>query len=200
MAIKPHWGEWLHQLIEKRLMTYDLHYSFHAGPSYWSAIAPIFKICTHGENISMNSSDAKTFNPQRPQIETKCLNGFLTAQPLIAHTVLSPWKWAQVLFPKSKKGKEKRRYSLLVFWMESFRSTDRLSYWDNGSRPPAAFSLLLSLPILRLSICLWAETHGTSCSTQHTSQKFTSFSSALLLHTNPIPRTCINSPSYAQTA
>ena len=40
------------------------------------------------------------------------------------------------LFPKSKKGKEKRRYSLLVFWMESFRSTNRLSYWDNGSCPP----------------------------------------------------------------
>lgn len=40
------------------------------------------------------------------------------------------------LFPKSRKGKEKRRYSLLVFWMESFRSASRLSYWDNGSRPP----------------------------------------------------------------
>lgn len=40
------------------------------------------------------------------------------------------------LFPTSKKGKEKRRYSLLVFWMESFRCTNRLSYRDNGSRPP----------------------------------------------------------------
>lgn len=65
---------------------------------------------------------------------------------------------------------------------------------------PAALSLLLSLPILRLSICLWAETHGTSCSTQHTSQRFTSCSSALLLHIDPIPRTCINSPPYAQMA
>lgn len=65
---------------------------------------------------------------------------------------------------------------------------------------PAAFSLLLSLPILPLSICLWAETHGTSCSTQPTSQKFTSCSSALLFHTSPIPRTCINSTSYARTA
>lgn len=65
---------------------------------------------------------------------------------------------------------------------------------------PAAFSLLLSLPILRLSICLWAETHGTSCSTRRTSQKFTSCSSALLLHTGHIPKTCINSSSYAQIA
>lgn len=65
---------------------------------------------------------------------------------------------------------------------------------------PAAFSLLLSLPILRQSICLWAETHGTSCSTQPASQKFTSCSSALLLHTNTIPRTCINGPSCAQAA
>lgn len=53
----------------------------------------------------------------------------------------SPWyRMAMILsrglFPKSKNGKEKRRYSLLVFWMESFRSTNRLSYWDNGSHPP----------------------------------------------------------------
>lgn len=76
----------------------------------------------------------KNFNPQHPQIWTKCLNDFLTR---------SPWKPCRItviqsrgLFPKSKKGKEKRRYSLLVFWMESFRSTNRLSYWDNGLRPP----------------------------------------------------------------
>lgn len=65
---------------------------------------------------------------------------------------------------------------------------------------PAAFSLLLSLPILRLSICLGAETHGTSCPTRHTSQKFTSCSSARLLHTKTIPRTCINRPSFTLTA
>lgn len=65
---------------------------------------------------------------------------------------------------------------------------------------PAVPSLLLSLPILRLSICFWAETHGTSCSAQRTSQKFTSCSSALLLHTSPIPRTCINSLSCTQIA
>lgn len=36
---------------------------------------------------------------------------------------------------------------------------------------PAAFSLLLALPVRHLSISLWAETHGTSCSKQHPQAK-----------------------------
>lgn len=61
------------------------------------------------------------------------------------------------LFPKSREGKEKRWYSRLVFWMESFRSASRLSYWDNGSRPPRCalpaplppYSPSLYLPVSR---------------------------------------------------
>lgn len=160
--------------------------------------ASIFKDVI-GENTVMNScdqKDARKINPQHPQIVTKRQNGLLAVQPLKSHNVVSSWYWAEFLFPESREGKEKRRYSLLVLWMESFRSTNRLSYTETMAHP-AALALLLSLPILRLSICLWAETHGTSCSTQRTSQKFTSCSSALLLHTSPIPRTCISSALYA---
>lgn len=140
----------------------------------------------------MNSSeqkDAKTFNPQCPQIGTKRLNGFLTVQPDSPH-----WVYSQ----RAERGRKREdRVHLFSEWRVSEVRTGFLAE-TMAHIHPAAFSLLLSLPILRLSICLWAETHGTSCSTQHTSQKFTSCSSAPLLHTNAIPRTCINGPSYTQ--
>lgn len=137
---------------------------------------------------------------QHPQIVTKCLNGFLTTQPLKAHDVVSPWHWAEVYSQRAKTGR-KREDTVYLFSEWRVLEVRTGFHTETMARiHPAALSLLLSLPILRLSICLWAETHSTSCSAQHTSQKFTSCSSALLLHTNLIPRTCINSPSCAQIA
>lgn len=45
-------------------------------------------------------------------------------------------RYRRFLSTKSLKGKEKRRYSMHVFWMEGFRSTDMLSCRDNGPGPP----------------------------------------------------------------
>lgn len=124
---------------------------------------------------------------------SKCL----TMQPLKAFNATSPWYWAEIYSQKATRGR-KREDTVYLFseWRVSevwtgfhIRTMARIH--------PAVLSLLLSLPVLRLSICFWVETHGTSCSAQHTSQKFTSCSSALLLHTNPIPRTCITRPSCA---
>lgn len=138
--------------------------------------------------------------PQHSQIVTKCLNGFLATQPLKAHDIVWPWYWAGVYSQRAKTGR-KREDTVYLFSEWRVLEVRTGFHTETMARiHPAALSLLLSLPILRLSICPWAETHGTSCSTQHTSQKFTSCSSALLLHTDPIPRTCINGPSYAQMA
>lgn len=127
----------------------------------------------------------------------------------MASSPRSPWKpemsyhrdTEQRFIPKEQKGEGKEKIQSTCFLNGEFLEVRTGFHTETMARVhPAAFSLLLSLPILRLSICLWAETHGTSCSTRHTSQEFTSCSSALLLHTSPIPRTCINSPPYAQTA
>lgn len=104
------------------------------------------------------------------------------------------------LFPKSRKGRKRED---TVFLFSEWRVLEVRTGFHTETMArvhPAALSLLLSRPILRLSICLWAETHGTSSSAQHASQKFTSCSSAFLLYTNPIPRTWINRPSYAPMA
>lgn len=161
----------------------------------------MFKIWTYEENIWMNSSDQrdakKKFIHNILKLKQKCLNGFLAAQPLKA---ISPWYWAEVYSQRAERGRKRED---TVYLFSEWRVLDVRTGFHTETMArvhPAAFSLLLSLPILRLSICLWAETHGTSCSTQHTSQKFTSCSSALLLHTSPIPRTCINSPSCTQIA
>lgn len=148
----------------------------------------------------MNSCDQKDAKTFYPQIVAKCLNGLVTAQPLKAHNVVSAWHWAEVYFQRAKRGRKREDTAYLFSEWRVLEVRTGFHTETMARVHPAAFSLLLSLPILRLSICLWAETHGTSCSTQHTSQKFTSCSSALLLHTNPIPRTCINSPSCAQIA
>ena len=169
-------------------------------PSYWSALPRVSKYikCEYLEKNVY--SDHIKLRPQQPQTVTKCLNGFLTAQPLKAHNVVSPWYWAEVYSQraKKKKGGGGREIQSTCFLNGEFLEVRTSFHTETMARVhPAAFSLLLSLPILRLSICLWAETHGTSCSTQHTSQKFTSCSSALLLHTSTIPRTCINGSSFA---
>lgn len=110
------------------------------------------------------------------------------------------------LFTKSTKGKEKRRYSVHVFWMEVFSEVRTCFLAETMAQVhPAAFSLLLALPVRHLSISLWAETRGTSCSRRHPpppphSQKFTSCASALLLRTDPIPETCINGPPHSGAA
>lgn len=109
------------------------------------------------------------------------------------------WYWAEVYSPRAKRGRKKRRYKLFCEWrvleVRTGFHTETMACVH-----PAAFCLLLSLPTPRLSICLWAETHGTSGSTKHASQKFTSCSSTLLLHTSLIPRTCINCPAWTQMA
>lgn len=63
----------------------------------------------------MNSSeqrDAKTFHPQCPQIGTKCLNGFLTVQPLIALTGF---------IPKEQKGEGKEKIESTCFLNGEFQ-------------------------------------------------------------------------------
>lgn len=62
-------------------------------------------------------------------------DGVLNTRCLKAQNVKSP-RYRRFLFTKSLKGKEKRRYSVHVFWMEGFRSTDMLSCRDNGPGPP----------------------------------------------------------------
>lgn len=121
----------------------------------------------------------------------------------MASSLWSPWKATMsyhcvteqrfILKEQKEEGKEKIQS---LFFSEWRVLEVRLGFHIETMAcvHPAALALLLSLPILRLSICLWAQTRSTSCSTQHISQKFTSCASALLLHPNPIPRTCINSP------
>lgn len=151
--------------------------------------------------FSLSKRTSKKFNPKHPESAAKCLNGFLQCTALESSTMWCHSDTEQRFYPqRAKKGKEERRYSVVVFWMESFGSTKTLfSYRDNGSRnTPLRFLRCSSpLPTPRLCICLWAETRGTSCPTRHASQKFTSCSSARLLHTKTIPRTYINSPSFA---
>lgn len=86
---------------------------------------------------------------------------------------------------REQRGEGKREDPGLVFWMERFRSTTRLSYWDNGSGPPCC-ARPAPLP---------PRPQPLSRNTRHillTSQKFTSCSSALLLHTNPSPTTFLS--------
>lgn len=164
---------------------------------WWSTLPQFSKNVQNMEKISYDKKDAKNCNPKHPPHVTKCLNSFLTVQPLKAHNVVSPWYWAEVYSQRAKRGRKRED---TVYLFSEWRVLEVWTGFHTETMArvhPAALSLLLSLPILRLSICLWAETHGTSCSTQHTSQKFTSCSSALLLHTNHIPRTCISSRSCA---
>lgn len=64
----------------------------------------------------MNSSDPKDakifFYPQHPQIVTK-MSEWLPRRAALESRITVIL--SRGLFPKSKKGKEKRRYSLLVF-------------------------------------------------------------------------------------
>lgn len=91
---------------------------------------------------------------------------------------LKPMMWyhsdtEQRSIPKREKRGRKREDTVHLFseW-RVFRSIRTGFHTETMARiHPAVLSLLLSLPILRLSICPWAETHGTSCSAQHTPAK-----------------------------
>lgn len=112
----------------------------------------------------------------------------------MASSPRSPWKATmsyhcvteQTFIPKEREGEGKEKIQSTCFLNGEVLEVRAGFHTETMARVhPAARSLLLSLPVpRRLSICLWAETHGTSCSTQHISQKFTSCSSALL----PSPR------------
>lgn len=65
---------------------------------------------------------------------------------------------------------------------------------------PAAFSLLLALPV-RISLSPSEQKHTAHPARNNTpSQKFTSCASALLLHADPIPKTCIYNPPHTEMA
>lgn len=66
---------------------------------------------------------------------------------------------------------------------------------------PAAFSLLLALPV-RISLSPSEQKHTAHPARNNPppSQKFTSCTSALLLHADPIPKTCIYNPPHTETA
>lgn len=90
------------------------------------------------ENIVINSCDqyVKRFNSQHPQTVTKCLNGFLTVQPMKGHKLVSLCYWTDVYSQRAKRGRKREDTVYLFSEWRSFRSTNRLSYWDNGSCPP----------------------------------------------------------------
>lgn len=194
----PHWNKLNPpQRIWRTFITFILNYPF-PGPSCWLALP---------QSPKMFNKKTKMFYwiPLRlkgtKNETTTSSNCDETSEWLPHHAALeSPQCPTAVilstgLFPKSKKGKEKRRCRLLVFWMDFLKYRQAFLTETMARVHPAAFSLLLSLPARRASICLWAETHGASCSTQRTSQKFTSCSSTHLLRTDPGPRTRIRSPS-----
>ena len=58
------------------------------------------------------------------------------AAPLKARDVVSPWYWAEVYSQRAKRGRKREDTVYLFSEWRVFRSTNRLSYWDNGSRPP----------------------------------------------------------------
>lgn len=104
------------------------------------------------------------YNPKHPRHIRKCLNAFHTVQPLKAHIVVSPWYWAEVHSQRAKRG---RKGEDTVYLFSEWGVLEVRTGFHTETMAlvhPAALSLLLSLPILRLSICLWAETHGISCS------------------------------------
>lgn len=106
------------------------------------------------------------------------------------------------LFTKSfLKGKEKRRYNVHVFWMESFRSTDMLSCGDNGPGPPCCVLPAPRPPPFAISLSPSEQKHTVHPARNNTPrQKFTSCAPALLLRTDPVPKTCITSPPHTQMA
>lgn len=123
----------------------------------------------------------------KPTTSSDCNKAFewLGTQRLKPNGVVSLWHWAEVYSQRAERGR-KREDTVDLFSEWRVLEVRAGFHTETMARVhPAALSLLLSLPILRLCICLWAETHGTSCSAQHASQEFTSCSSALLSSHQP---------------
>ena len=144
-------------LFFSKFLNYDLQYSF-----YDLHIDRLCHTFFMGRNTVMNSRDrrdARRINPQHPQIVTKCLNGFLTVQRLKGHHVVSPWYWAGVYSQRAARG---RKGEDTVYLFSEWRVSEVRPGFHTETMAhvhPAALALLLSLPILRLSLSASEQKH-----------------------------------------